>query len=1040
MKENQKTYWKGIEQLTNDADFVKKNESEFPEYLPISETGGESNNRRDFLKLMGFGIAAATLAACEAPVRKAIPYLNKPIDVDPSVPNYYASTYVNGGDAVSVVVKTREGRPIKVEGNRFSTITKGGTNAQVEASVLSLYDKERLTGPMKEGAEADWETIDREITSQLDKIANQAMGAQIRIVSKTVLSPTTKRAVGEFIAKYPNTEHVTYDPVSAYGITEGNRRSFGESMIPSYDFSKAKTIVSVGADFLGTWISPIEFAKQYAQTRKINEHHREMSRHFHFESNLSLTGSNADYRTPIKPSQVGPVVAAMYNAVAAKAGQPGVSGANAGDVAHLAAAANELWANRGQSLVVCGSNDPAVQVLVNGINTMLGNYGSTIDANAPVHYRQGDDMAMANLAKDLNVGRISAVIFFNCNPLYDSAEAAALTAAISKASLTVSTSDRMDETAAAVKYVAPDHHYLEQWNDAELRAGYLSLTQPTISPLFKTRQAPESFLKWAGQTVEYFTYLKNNWMETYFPMQSDVSSFQVFWDKALYDGVVDFGGTSKEFTYDYAAATTAATSIAQNYKTEGAGLQLALYQKVGMGDGSQANNPWLQEMSDPITKATWDNYLTISMAHANELGITMKEGVTQVVSLTVGDTTVEVPALIQPGQAEGTVGLAIGYGRSKAGKVADNLGVNAYPFMTKLNGANTMDVLAGVSVTATGKAYSIAQTQTHQTYMGRENVIQESTLDEYKKDTGAGRWHPHIYKDGEFVKPSKITLWSGHEYNNHHWAMTIDMNSCTGCSACTVACQAENNIPVVGKQEVLNRREMAWIRIDRYYSAANPAGNKKELEEAAANPEVTFQPMMCQHCNNAPCETVCPVAATTHSTEGLNQMTYNRCIGTRYCANNCPYKVRRFNWFKYHDNTQFDKNMAMNNDLGKMVLNPDVTVRARGVMEKCTMCVQRIQAGKLAAKREGRRPVDGEINMACASACPSDAITFGDLNDPKSKISQVLQIEEKKEGEKATERVVNEDRAYHVLEELNVNPNIWYMTKIRNKVKESTEA
>ena len=322
--------------------------------------------------------------------------------------------------------------------------------------------------------------------------------------------------------------------------------------------------------------------------------------------------------------------------------------------------------------------------------------------------------------------------------------------------------------------------------------------------------------------------------------------------------------------------------------------------------------------------------------------------------------------------------------------------------------------------------------------MGRENVIQESTLQEYKKDASAGRWHPKVYQVGKYLKPSKITLWKGHEYSNHHWAMSIDMNSCTGCSACTVACQAENNVPVVGKEEVLNRREMAWIRIDRYYSAANPAGSKKELEDAAENPEVTFQPMMCQHCNNAPCETVCPVAATTHSSEGLNQMTYNRCIGTRYCANNCPYKVRRFNWFKYHDNTQFDMNSSMNNDLGKMVLNPDVTVRARGVMEKCTMCVQRIQSGKLAAKREDRRPVDGEINVACASACPSDAITFGDLNDENSRISQLLQIEKKEDGEGATERVVNEERAYHVLEEINVNPNVWYMTKIRNKQK--TEA
>lgn len=1033
MKENQKTYWKGIEQLKNDPEFVKKNEGEFPEYLPINEQSSDANSRRDFLKLMGFGIAAASLAACEAPVRKAIPYLNKPVDVDPSVPNYYASTYVNGGDAVSVVVKTREGRPIKVEGNKYSKITKGGTNAQVEASVLSLYDKERLAGPTKGGAEVDWNTLDKEVTSQLAKIA--AAGGQIRIVSNSVLSPTTKRAVADFIAKYPTAKHVSYDAVSAYGITEANRQSFGEAMIPSYDFSKAQTIVSVGADFLGTWVSPIEFTKQYSKTRKINEHHREMSRHYQFESNLSLTGANADYRTPIKPSQVGPLVAALYNAIATKAGAAKVSAPSAGDVANMTKAANELWANRGKSLIVAGSNDPAVQVLVNGINTMLGNYGTTISTATPIKYRQGDDNAMSSFAKELNGGSVKGVIFFNCNPVYDSVEGAAIAKGLSKASLTVSTSDRMDETASAVTYVAPDHHYLEQWNDVELRAGYYSLVQPTIAPLFSTRQAPESFLKWAGLTVEYYTYLQNNWKETFFTQQADTSNFQTFWDKALFDGVFETGAAANEYTYDLAAANSAATSISQNYKGGGE-IELALYEKLGIGSGAQANNPWLQEMSDPITKATWDNYLTISMSMASQLGIEMVEGETQLVELTVGGNTVKVPALVQPGQAEGTVGLAVGYGRTKAGKVADNLGVNAYPFITKLNGANVMDVFAGVSVSATGEPYRIAQTQTHQTYMGRENVIQESVLSEYKKDTSAGRWNPKIYKEGEYVKPSKITLWSGHEYNNHHWGLTIDMNSCTGCSACTVACQAENNIPVVGKEEVLNRREMAWIRIDRYYSAANPAGNKKELEEAAANPEVTFQPMMCQHCNNAPCETVCPVAATTHSTEGLNQMTYNRCIGTRYCANNCPYKVRRFNWFKYHDNTQFDKNMAMNNDLGKMVLNPDVTVRARGVMEKCSMCVQRIQAGKLQAKKEGRRVQEGDIEMACASACPSDAITFGDLNDLNSTISKTLQIEAKKEGEKATDRVVNEDRAYHVLEELNVNPNVWYMTKIRNKDKQ----
>uniref|UniRef100_UPI0040475E47 TAT-variant-translocated molybdopterin oxidoreductase n=2 Tax=Roseivirga sp. TaxID=1964215 RepID=UPI0040475E47 len=1038
MKENQKTYWKGIEQLTNEPSFVKNAEKEFPEYLPINENGEGNSNRRDFLKLMGFGIAAASLAACEAPVRKAIPYLNKPVDVDPSVPNYYASTYVNGGDAVSIVVKTREGRPIKIEGNKFSSMTLGGTNAQVEASVLSLYDKERLTGPMKSGASTDWATLDKEVTAKLNAIAEQ--GGQIAIVSNTVVSPTTKKAVGEFIAKYPTAQHITYDAASSYGIAEANRLSFGEAMVPSYDFSKAKTIVSVAADFLGTWISPIEFTKQYSKTRKINAKHREMSRHYQFESNLSLTGANADYRTGIRPSQAGSVITAIYNGIAAKAGQSKINGGNAADIAHLSAAINELWANRGASLLVAGSNDPAIQVLVNGINAMLENYGTTINANAPVHFRQGNDQAMSTMVKDLNAGKVKAVIFFNCNPLYDSAEAQALTAGLSKATLKVSTSDRMDETSKAVDYIAPDHHYLEQWNDAELRSGHYSLTQPTIAPLFDTRQASESFLQWAGITVEYYQYLQENWKSNFFTKQSDTSNFQMFWDKSLFDGVFETGGNTNTYTYDYAAAASAGTLIAQNYKTSGEGLELALYQKLSIGTGAQANNPWLQETSDAVTKATWDNYLTVSQAQAAEWGINMVEGNTETVTLTVGNSSVVVPVLVQPGQAAGTVGLALGYGRTSAGRVGNEVGVNAYPFITKLNGANVYDVFAGVSVAKTGQAYRIAQTQTHQTYMNRSNVIQESVLSEYKKDTKAGREYPQIYKDGEFVKPSKISLWKGHDYNNHHWGLAIDMNSCTGCSACTVACQAENNIPVVGKAEVLNRREMAWIRIDRYYSSDAPVDDQKALEKASENPEVTFQPMMCQHCNNAPCETVCPVAATTHSSEGLNQMTYNRCIGTRYCANNCPYKVRRFNWFKYHDNTQFDKNLSMNNDLGKMVLNPDVTVRARGVMEKCTMCVQRIQSGKLAAKREDRRPVDGEINTACASACPADAIVFGDMNDPNSRITAMLQLQEEKDEKGRIEKVVNEDRAYHVLEEINVNPNVWYFTKIRNKEKQTTEA
>ncbi|MBN3521907.1 TAT-variant-translocated molybdopterin oxidoreductase [Algoriphagus lutimaris] len=1025
MKENKKTYWKGLEQLSNDPEFVKHADKEFAE-LPSSLNEDGSASRRDFLKLMGFSLAAASLAACEAPVRKAIPYVNKPVDINPSIPNYYASTFSSGGDYASIVVKTREGRPIKIDGNELSPINKGKVNAIVEGSVLSLYDKQRLTGPYIAGEKTDWATLDSQVKSKL------ASAGSVKIVSNTILSPTTNKALQQFSEVFGGAEVIQYDPISNYGISKAAETYYGTAVIPSYSFDKAKTIVSFGADFLGTWISPIEFAGQYAKTRKISKEKPEMSRHYQFESNLSLTGANADYRTPIKASQSGLAVLALYNAIAKKAGAATVS-APAVEIAHLEKAANDLWAAKSAGLVVSGSNDPNVQVVVNAINELLGANGTTVDFNAPVHFRKGDDARMNQFVNELKAGQVGAVIFYNCNPVYDFARGAEIAEGIAKAKVSISTNGTMDETASLVQMVAPDHHFLESWNDFEPKKGHYSLGQPTISPLFDTRQAQDSFLTWSGSTSNFYEFLQLNWESEIFTQVETGTDFQEFWDRSLYNGVFAITPAATEALAPIGDVSAAAASVAKAYSASNTGAELVLYTKVGIGSGAFANVPWLQEMSDPITKATWDNYLTVSQKWASENGVTMIEGETSKASITVNGKSLLVPILVQPGQAEGTFGLAVGYGRTKAGRVANGVGVNAYELADTSKGFVNFDITAGVEVAATGEAYRIARTQTHQTFMGRENVIQEATLAEYKTDASAGRYHPEIYKDGEFVKPSKISLWSGHQYSQHHWGLAIDMNSCIGCSACSVACQVENNVAVVGKQEVLNRREMAWIRIDRYYSSDAPADDLRGMEVASENPEVTFQPMMCQQCNNAPCETVCPVAATTHSSEGLNQMTYNRCIGTRYCANNCPYKVRRFNWFKYHDNKDFaGVNVAQNDDLGKMVLNPDVTVRARGVMEKCSMCVQRIQAGKLAAKREKRKVQDGEINVACAVACPTDALVFGDMNDANSKVSQLLKI---KENNTSALKEVNEERAYHVLEEINVSPNVWYFTKIRNKDK-----
>jgi MoCo/4Fe-4S cofactor protein with predicted Tat translocation signal len=1037
-----KQYWRGIEELANDAEFVKNADKEFPGYLPINEKGGESDSvegmlthRRDFLKLLGFGVAAVSLAACETPVKKAIPYLNKPEEIDPSIPNFYATSYIDGGDYCSVLVKTREGRPIKIEGNTLSSVTYGGTSARAQASVLSLYDIARYKGPIINNNPASLEDIDRQVVARL----NEAAGRGIRIISPTIISPSTRRAIAEFTGRYTNTQHIQYDSFSVSGLLEANQQNFGVRAIPNYNFAAANVIVSFGADFLGTWISPVEHARQFGQNRKISRQKQTMNRLYAFETTLSLTGSNADYRTAIRPTEEGLYVAALYNAIARQTGGATVNVPAPVNPTNLDLAAKDLLAARGSSIVISGSNDVSVQTMVNGINQMLGNYGATIDLTTPNYTRQGDDRAMAAFVNDVKAGNVGAVIFFNANPVYDFALGTELRDNLSKVPVRISLNDRPDETTALCQFICPGFHYLESWGDAEPKAGFYSLVQPTISPIFKGRQAEESFLTWAGRPQEYYQFVQNYWRTNLFTQQNRVGNFNEFWNLSLHDGVFEVAGSARE-TADQPSGvnnqqgtqtlfvpaprggapafngnvSNAATLIAQRYRPNAQGVDLTIYQKVGIGTGSQANNPWLQELPDPISRACWDNYLTMSKTLANSMNLEQGDIVTLEVK---GRQPINVPVLVQPGQAQNTVSLAVGYGREVAGKCATGVGVNAFPLI----GATPEGLVysaPNVSITKASGKRTIAQVQQHHTIMARP-IIQEAKLSEYQQNHAAGREIVKIATSEGPVNPTDISLWNVHKYPNHAWGMVIDLNSCIGCSACVVACHAENNVPVVGRDEVINHREMHWLRIDRYYSSdATKEDGHKALEEASDNPEVVFQPMLCQHCNNAPCETVCPVLATTHSTEGLNQMTYNRCVGTRYCANNCPYKVRRFNWFSYPENDAFDFNM--NNDLGKMVLNPDVTVRARGVMEKCSMCVQRIQVGKLEAKKQGRRPVDGEIITACAQSCPTQAITFGDMNDQQSVISQMISEEHDK-------------RAYHVLGEINTRPNLSYLTKIRNK-------
>lgn len=1024
----EKRYWKGVEELNNDPEFVRLRDNEFFEHLPLDEAlqkradSDSSTSRRDFLKFVGFSVAAASLAACDAPVKKAIPYVVKPEEVTLGIPNYYASTYANGSDYCSILVKTREGRPIKIEGNELSTVTRGGTNARVQASVLSLYDSARLQQPMANKKRSDWASVDAAIAAGLAQQA--AAGKKIVLVTDSLYSPSAKKAVADFSAKYPTAKHVVYDAVSYHGMIKGNEMSFGKATLPSYHFDKAEVIVSFSADFLQSWVSPIEFARQYGETRKLRNGKRTLSKHYQFESMLSLSGANADQRHKLKPSQQAAAVVSLYNKVAALAGGTAVNAAATPLDKVLDTVAKELVAAKGKSVVVSASNDPNEQVLINAINHLCGNYGNTIDLDRACNLKSSNDTAVAEWLADMNAGNVGAVIFWNTNPMYTMGGSKALETGLSKVALKVSFADREDETASLCDYICPDHHYLESWGDAEAYKGHYSLMQPTIRPLFNTRQAAESIMKWAGAAqADYYTYVQDYWRANIYPMQSGISSFEAFWNQSLRDGVFAasfvIGGASA-FNGDVAAAAAALPK-------PGSGVEVVLYEKAGLSNGADANNPWLQELPDPITKICWDNYFAVLPAFAEKMG--WRQG--NVIEVKAGNAVVKGPVLLQPAVADETIAVAVGYGRTKAGKAGNNVGFNAYPFVT-ISGGAMKYYATGANVAKTvDDDYKLAGTQTHHTMMGRE-IVKETSLAAWLKDPQSGN-HPELL-DSPYgkKKPSELDLWAtesqpAFERPNHSWGMGIDLNSCIGCGACVVACNAENNVPVVGKEEIGRAREMHWIRIDRYYTSDTTKQNAAdkglgkldmyaEMEVPAAdNPQVMFQPVMCQHCNHAPCETVCPVAATTHSSDGLNMMAYNRCVGTRYCANNCPYKVRRYNWFKYSDNEQFPYNMQ--DSLGKMVLNPDVTVRSRGVMEKCSMCVQRIQYGRLEAKKEGRRPKDGEIKTACAQGCPTNAIVFGDFNDPNSEINALFK----------------DQRSYHLLESINTKPSVFYQTKVWNR-------
>ncbi|CAL2084729.1 TAT-variant-translocated molybdopterin oxidoreductase [Tenacibaculum sp. 190524A05c] len=1046
-----KKYWQSVEELNDSSVVETLRNKEFVQEIPTDEflgdketLEGSSTSRRDFLKYVGFSTAAASLAACEGPVRKSIPYVVQPNDIVVGVADWYATTIADGFDFANVLVKTREGRPIQVMPNKEAG---GVTNARTQASVLSLYDSDlRVKEPRKGDAQITWADADKEIIAKLESLKNA--NALVYLMTGTLASPSTEKVVADFLVKYPNVKHVTYDAVSESGTTDAFEAMYGVRALPNYDFSKAGVIASIGADFLGDWQGGYE--KSYAEGRRADS--GKMSYHVQIESNMSLSGANADKRIVAKPSIQVNALIKLFNAITGQ----NIATENTPIDAQINKLATDLKNAGSKAVVVTGINDKNAQMIALAINKALNS--EVIDTKAVNLTRQGNDAKVAELVADIKSGKAKGLVTYNVNPVYS---LTGFGEATKNLDLSVALSTQDDATATAAKITLPAPHNLESWGDVMATAGKYSLVQPTIAPIFNTRQFQDVLLKWSGASKNYYDTLKEFWSTTVLNGSS--------WNQALHDGfymgtpVAASTETSEESSNEDAISGALTVNAAANElaKTKSTQFELTLYTSTALGDGKQANNPWLQELPDPITRASWDNYLTMSMADAKQLGFTnpVKDNGAidgDYAKVTVNGVEVTVPVIVQPGQANGSLGLALGYGRTQGLKKEMQVGVNAYPLY-----ANSKNVQYNVSVEKVSGTHKFACIQVQSTLAGRHDILREATLKEVndKSLDPKHTWNQpfmvsYDHQETE-ATDKKVDLWDDHDRSlGHHFNLSIDLTSCTGCGACVVACHAENNVPVVGKDEVRVGRDMHWLRIDRYYSstvedkqyaegvamtmdefkAQNPNIPNKDLERRytekvlelskgdlfdalenpAENPEVTFQPMMCQHCNHAPCETVCPVAATSHGRQGQNQMAYNRCVGTRYCANNCPYRVRRFNWFNYADNKEFDFNM--NNEYGKMVLNPDVVVRSRGVMEKCSMCIQMTQATILKAKREGRAVKADEFQTACSQACSTGAMVFGDVNNEKDAVAKLKE----------------DRRAFYVLDYIGTKPNVVYQVKVRN--------
>jgi Fe-S-cluster-containing dehydrogenase component/anaerobic selenocysteine-containing dehydrogenase len=978
---------------------------------------GSGFARRDFMRMLGFSVGATALAGCTAGREHGVmPYLIRPEEVTPGKPYWYASVCGACPAGCGILVKARDGRPIKLEGNPEHPISRGGLCAVGQASVLGLYDSKRLRNPLVSGQPAAWSQVDQEIRDSLESI--QATGGRVRFLTDSVTGPAERRSIQGFLSRFGDSRHVTYDPISVSAIAEAHGETHGIRALPRFNFDRAQVVLGIEADFLGGWISPVEHSAGYRVGRSFDEGGNRFSHHIQIESRMSLTGSNADRRIAVAPGTAAIILAHLADELARREGEATPwrslpSSPVAREV--ITRTADRLaGAPRGTTLVVCGTNDLDAQRMTGYINHLLGNYGEgsssgTIDLDAASSQKLGDDAELSRLLEEIEAGNVDALFIRGGNPVYDLPGGEQLARSLEKVKLVVSFAEIENETAAHAHYVCPEPHFLESWGDAEPIAGSISVRQPAIRPIGSTRPLLESLASWSGLPESSYENMRAFWQSEVYPRSEAGGSFNEFWNRTLHDGFAEV-----RFPVGAAGAfdVSRVPGPEEWLEPESGEMLLDLHPSGVVLDGRHAHNPWLQELPDPVSKTVWDNHAAIAPSVAANLGITTGD-VIRITPSEGGKESLEIPALVQPGQHHRAVAVALGYGRAGTDRFTNigpswwegrptveagsMVGVSAAPFLAWVNSGITYSGRR-IRIEKTGRRHELASTQDHHSLFvpkglaaedkRRRPIAQETTLAAWKEDPHAGS---HAHHD-------LVSLWPDHPKSPHHWGMAIDLTACTGCSACVIACQSENNIPVVGKDEVSRSREMHWMRIDRYY------GDDEQ------DVDVIHMPMMCQHCDNAPCETVCPVQATAQSAEGLNQQIYNRCIGTRYCANNCPYKVRRFNWFEY----------PREDRLQNLALNPEVTVRSRGVMEKCSLCVQRIQDGKAEAKRAGRPLMDGDIQPACAQSCPAQAIVFGDMNDPESGLS----------------RQKKDPRHFAVLPETGVKPVVGYLTLVRNREDE----